>query len=218
MKQAVIWTKTHEKVKRNLRKWLIFTNLFWIIISLFLYQGWVRINEIDPEVSSLKNQIKEYRGRDEIFNILRVKGISLSQGIDIANALIIHSRENKIPLELGLAIMKKESRFYINAISDKNAKGLMQLMPETFDSYNKAFNMGLSRQAIFDPIVNIRIAFLHLKDIYEEVSKKTIKKSYSGATDYSEVWPVALNAYSGGAINYAKTVMASSEEFREKLK
>jgi soluble lytic murein transglycosylase-like protein len=210
MKQPVIWTKTHEKVRRNLRKWLIFTNLFWIIISMFLYVSWTSVNQIDPEVSGLKNQAMEYKARDEVFNILRVKGLSLSQGMDIANALIVHARENKIPLEVGLGVMKQESRFYVDAVSSKKAKGLMQLMQNTYDSYNEAFKMGLSKQAIFDPIVNIRIAMLHLKDIYAETEPLTKNKS--------EVWPKVLKAYSGGAHNYAKIVMASSKEFEEKLK
>lgn len=218
MKQPVIWTKTHEKVKRNLRKWLIFTNLFWIIISLFLCLGWTHVNQIDPEVSGLKQEVREYKARDEIFSILRVKGLSLSQGMDIANALIIHARENKVPLEVALGIMKQESKFEVDAVSNKGARGLMQLLVKTFDSYNEAFKMGLTKQAIYDPIVNVRISMLHLKDIYEEVAKKTKKKSYSGAIDYSEVWPAVLNAYSGGAKNYAKIVMASSEEFKEKLR
>jgi soluble lytic murein transglycosylase-like protein len=168
------------------------------------------VENVDPEIFGLKNQVKEYHVRDEIFNILRVKGISLSQGTDIANALIVHCRENKIPLELGLGIMKQESQFHINAISNRKAKGLMQLMPETFDSYNKAFKMGLSKQAIFDPIVNIRIAMLHLKDIYVETEPLMDKKS--------EVWPNVLKVYSGGAHNYAEIVMVSSEEFKEKIK
>lgn len=189
METAVIWGETHQKVKKNLTKWLVLTNFSWIIISLFLYQGWLKVEKGDPGVFAIKQQIKEYRARDEIFNILRVKGVSLSQGIDIANALIVHARENKIPLELGLGIMKQESEFYINAISNREAKGLMQLMPDTFDSYNKNLNMGLTKHAIFDPIVNIRIAMLHLKDIYEEM--KVLKKKED------EVWPGVLNAYSG---------------------
>jgi soluble lytic murein transglycosylase-like protein len=207
--QPVIWTKTHEKVTRNLRKWLIFTNLFWIIISVFFYLGWTHIDKVDPEALNLKNQVKEYKARDEVFNILRVKGYSLSQGMDIANALIFHARENKVPLGVGLGIMKQESRFYIGAVSNKGAKGLMQIMEGTFDSYNEAFKMGLSKQAIFDPIVNIRISMLHLRDIYGEVEPVTKRKS--------DIWPGVLKAYSGNAKNYSKIVLASSEEFEERL-
>lgn len=208
MKQAVMWREIHEKEKRSLTKWLVRTNIFWVLISLFLYQGWAYVHRVDPEVFGLKNQIKEYKVRDEIFNILRVKGVSLSQGIDIANALIVHCRENKIPLELGLGIMKQESQFYVNAISNRKARGLMQLMPDTFDSYNKNLRLGLTRQAIFDPIINIKIATRHLKDIFDEQKSKKEE----------EAWRKALVAYSGGAKDYAKTVIRSSEEYKEKLK
>ncbi len=78
----------------------------------------------------------------------------------------------------------------------------MQLMPKTFDDYNKAFKMGLGRQAAFDPVTNIKIALLHLKDLINE------NKTLEGA----------LQSYSGGEKGYGKSVIKSSEELKEKLK
>lgn len=202
MDSPVIWTSIHQKQKRRLYKWLIITNLFFFLLCTFLYLRWFDSLRIHTENLVLAQRLKEYRARDEIFNILRPKGMSLAQGIDVANALILHSKENNIPLELSIKIMGKESEYHVNAISNKGAAGLMQLMPKTFDDYNEAFKMGLGKQAIFDPIINIRIALLHLKDLIKE--NKTLEE--------------ALQRYSGGAEGYGKSVIKGSEELKGKLK
>lgn len=209
-KSPVMLRRTHEADKKRWSRWLLFTNLFWVVISVFLYQGWIATNKSDPQIFSLKEQVKDYKVRDEIFNVLRSRGVSLSQGIDIANSLMVHSKKNGIPLELGLAIMKKESGFAVNAISDAKAMGLMQLMPQTFDDYNKNLKLGLSRSAVYDPIINIMISMLHLKDLIEENKGKA-------KTD-DELWKRVLTAYSGGARDYPQTVRRFQREYENKFR
>jgi soluble lytic murein transglycosylase-like protein len=55
---------------------------------------------------------------------------------DQARALIRHAaREHRVPAALVKSIMAAESNFDCNALSDKGAVGLMQLMPETAAEY-----------------------------------------------------------------------------------
>src|SRR5262249_29872276 len=55
---------------------------------------------------------------------------------DQARALITHAaKEHRVPVALVKSIMAAESNFDCNALSDKGAVGLMQLMPATAAEY-----------------------------------------------------------------------------------
>jgi len=61
----------------------------------------------------------------------------------------------KVEPQLALAIIAAESNFDANAVSAKNARGLMQLIPET----SERFNVGNA----FDPVQNIRGGLSYLR-------------------------------------------------------
>ncbi len=68
-----------------------------------------------------------------------------------------YSRANKLPPALVKAIMKAESNGYRLAVSNKGAKGCMQLMPFT----SKRFKVSDP----FDPIQNIEGGILYIKEL-----------------------------------------------------
>ncbi len=64
----------------------------------------------------------------------------------IAKTIFVASKDFNVPSALVLSIIKEESDFNINALSDNGAIGLMQLMPETaksigVDPYNPLQNI-----------------------------------------------------------------------------
>ena len=61
--------------------------------------------------------IEEYRTKDKLYGILRTKGYSLGQGIDIVEAIVKKSKELELPLSLIMAVIDQESEFYPNARS-----------------------------------------------------------------------------------------------------
>ncbi len=63
--------------------------------------------------------------------------------------------EYKVQPQLALAIMEAESNFDILAISPKNAKGLMQLIPDTAARFNV--------RNVYDPAQNIRGGIAYLR-------------------------------------------------------
>lgn len=82
-----------------------------------------------------------------------------------------------------LAVIRTESDFYPEAVSNAGACGLMQLMPETFAFLQKEkFNEELHDGAIFDPETNIRYGVYYLSYLYKRFDS----------------WKIALAAYNAG--------------------
>lgn len=91
--------------------------------------------------------------------------------------------EFKVPFPLVLAVIRTESDFRPNAVSDAGACGLMQLLPETFSFLREdAFGEDLPDSAIFDPTVNIRYGTYYLSYLFEKFGN----------------WFTALAAYNAG--------------------
>ncbi len=67
------------------------------------------------------------------------------------------SRKHGVDPYLVKAVIKAESNFNPDAVSPKNAQGMMQLIPDTADDY------GLNNP--FDPTENIEAGVHHLKDL-----------------------------------------------------
>lgn len=208
-KPSVIWRESHDKAMRKWLKRFIAINLIYLAVIGVGVGEWFKLNHKDVQIVKLTEKNDEYRIRHEILMVLKLKGLSLGQGMDIADILITQAKELDIPVQLCLAVMRKESEFYTNAISHKGAMGLMQLMPATFDSYNKALKLGVGRQAAFDPIINVKIATHYLKDLLTEWKPKVKNES--------ELWKKVLHAYSGGAVGYPESVKKMEKEYDQKV-
>ena len=61
-----------------------------------------------------------------------------------------------------LAVIKAESNFNANAISEKGAKGLMQITDKTFAYVSEKFELGYDSEDVFDTAKNIRVGVLYL--------------------------------------------------------
>jgi membrane-bound lytic murein transglycosylase MltF len=201
----VMWTSVHQEQIHHWKKMLVITNFILISICILLYVGWVRETNKRIDVNSLQAQLRNYIVKNEILLVLRTKGNTLSQGLDIADALMVQCREKDIPVELGLAVMRRESSFDTVAMSNRGAKGLMQLLQKTFDNYNHNLKLGLRPSDIWDPIVNIKISMLHLSDLIAELKPKSKSQD--------ELWKKVLVAYSGGEPGYPEAVRKTQREY-----
>ncbi len=105
--------------------------------------------------SSYELMIKRSISKAE-FNMFQAE--QKAKNPEIARALIDACAEYKVPVELALALMQQESQFVISAKSYVGARGLMQLMPKTYDELsNKA-----GRSKIADPALNTRLGVKYL--------------------------------------------------------
>lgn len=60
------------------------------------------------------------------------------------------------------SVVWAESKFDKNAVSEKGASGLMQLMPETFEACASALYIPESARQIFDPLISLRCGCYYL--------------------------------------------------------
>lgn len=95
----------------------------------------------------------------------------------------LSAAEFKVPSSLVLAVIRTESDFRPNAVSEAGACGLMQLLPATFSFLREdVFEEELPDSAIFDPNVNIRYGTYYLSYLFEKFGN----------------WFTALAAYNAG--------------------
>ena len=93
-----------------------------------------------------------------------------------------YSEQYNVPKEAIYAVIKVESNFVYNAESYKKARGLMQLMPGTFEWLCKKEGLDPQSCSIDDPDMNIRIGTCYLAYLYNEF----------------EIWDTVFAAYNAG--------------------
>ena len=199
------------------RKWVIrfvLVNLFYIVAIIGLLMVIAEEKKTFPSFSDLRQPLGEYRTKDKLYGILRTKGYSLGQGLDIVEAILKKSRELGLPSALIMAVIHEESEFYPNARSDKGAQGLMQIMPEKWDEYVAKLNLKVDRRAMTDPLMNISIGSQILKDLYDR---------YAHIQNHKTRMAKVLTDYNNGEsatnpnLEYAIQVSRRKMEYEEKL-
>jgi soluble lytic murein transglycosylase-like protein len=211
---GVVLKETFLKARRRGIFLFILMNLAYAIAIIGLLMVITEEKRTISSFSSIGLTIDEYRTKDRVYGILRTKGYSLGQGLDIAEAIVKRSKELRLPLALIMAVIDQESEFYPNARSDKGAQGLMQIMPLKWDEYVAKLNLEVDRRAMTDPFMNITVGCQILKDFYD---------SYKHIRDDKERMAKALTDYNNGErstnpnLKYAVEVSQKHDEYEKKL-
>jgi soluble lytic murein transglycosylase-like protein len=121
--------------------------------------------------------------------------------LGIAEGILVQSQVHHLPPELILSVIKKETNHNPAAISKKGAMGIMQIMPVTWDEYVNKLNLGVSRQAAFDPIVNIKVGVYVLRDLFEHYRRHCKTEQ--------DTWVLTLSAYYSGRQDIARKGLRS---------
>ena len=79
-----------------------------------------------------------------------------------------YSQEYGVDENLIYALIKAESNFDANAISNKNAQGLMQLMYSTAKDVAKKSGIELTEENILEPETNINIGTKYISTLLEK--------------------------------------------------
>ena len=101
-----------------------------------------------------------------------------------------YSQEYNVDENLIYALIKAESNFEAEAVSNKNAQGLMQLMPATAEDVAKKNGINLTEENILYPDINIQIGTKYIS---------TLLNKY-------ECIEIALAAYNAGSGNVDKWI------------
>ncbi len=220
-KTPVIWRTTYEELKKRWKICFVLINMFYLTLIVSMGWSFIQDEKTKESLALQKEEFDTLKTKESIYSILRNKGVSLNQGLDIAEVTIRQSRKLNLSMSLILAVMKKESLFSPYALSTQNAMGLMQVHPITWEEYVDKLNLKVTAHAAFDPVTNIIVATHVLKDLYEYY-KKTTKSE-------GEIWKFVLSAYFAGVTSLSQTGMTEShikyvadvnqfkEEFDEKF-
>lgn len=83
--------------------------------------------------------------------------------------IVRYSREHNIDPLLIAAVINVESNYNKDAISNKNAKGLMQISPQTGSWGSRELGLvGYTEELLFDPQTNIRIGAWYINKLMNE--------------------------------------------------
>jgi len=109
---------------------------------------------------------------------------------DYSEYVIKYAEEYEVDENLIYALIKVESNFEVDAVSNKDAQGLMQLMYSTAEDVAKKNNIELTEENILDPDININIGTKYIS---------TLLNKY-------QCVEVALAAYNAGSGNVDKWI------------
>ena len=185
-KSPVIWRAIYEDSKKRWKMGLILVNLFYLAAIACMALSFIQEEKRKESIILQREELDIMGAKESIYSILRNRGVSLGQGLDIAEVTIRQSKKLNISMALILAVMKKEIEFTPYALSSKSATGLMQVHPITWDEYVGKLNLKVSAHAAFDPATNIIVATHVLKDLYEYYEKT--------AKSEEEIWKWVLSA------------------------
>jgi hypothetical protein len=212
---GVVLKETFVKVRRKWIFWTIFTHLVYIIAIAGLLLILIEEKKAVPSLPYVKHIIEEYRVKDKLYGILRTKGYSLGQGIDIVEAIVRKTKDLELPVPLIVAVIDQESEFYPNARSKQGAQGLMQIMPFKWDETVVRLKLKVDRRAMTDPFMNITVGCQILKDFYDQ---------YIHITDQGVRIAKTLTDYYNGEnaanpdLNYAVQVSQKQEQYEKILR
>ena len=113
------------------------------------------------------------------------------------------SKENNIDPYLIYAIIKQESNFDKTAISNKNAKGLMQLLDTTAEEIAVNIdNIDIRNIDLFDASINIKIGVKYFKSLVERYNGniKLAICAYNAGLGNVDKWILSEEIYSDNQV------------------
>lgn len=100
-----------------------------------------------------------------------------------------YSNEYGVDPHVVLAIMRVESNFKSDATSKVNAKGLMQILPDTAKHVAKLLNIDANSIDLNDPETNIKLGTYYIKYLMKNFSNMdTVYAAYNGGIGNVNTW------------------------------
>ena len=100
-----------------------------------------------------------------------------------------YSEQYSVDKNLIYAIIKAESNFNENAISNKGATGLMQLMPATAIQLGKTMNVDCNEENLKDVDININLGVKYISNLIEKYNNIEVALcAYNAGTGNVDNW------------------------------
>ena len=164
-----------------------------------------------------------------VAGVLEYKALELRRyPLDYTETLIKYADEYALDRYLVAAVINAESAYKSDAVSNKGAVGLMQIMPDTGAWIGEKLDMkDYEESRLFEPEVNIRFGCWYLNFLSERCDGNVtlILASYNAGNGNVRKWLADTNYSKDGknldvipfpeTENYVKKVMRAYEKYRE---
>jgi soluble lytic murein transglycosylase-like protein len=111
----------------------------------------------DPMVEAVHAHLLQHRDRT---------GLTDAEIAELARTIVFEARRAELDPALVLAVVHVESRCNAFAVSNRDAMGLMQIVPATGEELAQELGIvWLGPQTLFDPIVNVRLGVAYLRQL-----------------------------------------------------
>ena len=192
-----ISTESHNRIIRRSNIWHASFHITWAVLLAFsIYFSY----HFNLERGILQEKYASIKVRNQMLEMLRRRPLTIRQAIGVTDEV---THQNKVPVEVVFAVMQQESELRPKAVSQKGAKGLMQIMPVTWKSYSHSY------KNFADPVQNVRVGILYLSDLFDQFHewKDVLRAYYAGPRNYNNKnydW-------------YAKAVLKKIADFRREM-
>ncbi len=212
---TVILKEAHEEAIQKIKKRSFNIHIlgicFTFLLSLFLMCGKV-ILKIERDLAKhsyevVKGHVIEIKAKLKLLEILKTKPISIGHALEIADVVFEESNIQEIPISMVLAIIDQESSYRNSVVSEKGARGLMQLMPGTWNKYMGDPKLKKEIGNSHIPALNIRAGMAYLGDLTKKEK------------DWNKVLSIYVSGNKDIASNqvYIRQVFNKAKEYSEEL-
>lgn len=166
----VILLSEHQKILKNqMKRMRLFYGSFMALVMV-----------LPLVLSPMLSDAPVPDRRSIILEALKTKPLTIGQALSISEIIIEQS--SIVPIPLLLAVIQVESEFKPFSVSNKGARGLMQIRRIIFDEYVKGMGLTFKEQG-FDPCLNVRIGIQYLGDLFLQYNdwNKALVHFYSGS-------------------------------------
>ena len=139
---------------------------------------------------------------------------------DFKSYVKTYASEYNIPEYVIFAVIETESGFDKNAESSVGARGLMQMMPSTFEWLTGPEHLGerLDADRLFEPEISIKYGTYYLNYLYKkfDYNWNNVFAAYNGGEGNVAEW-LEDEKYSDGQGNLTKIPFAETERYVKKV-
>jgi len=154
-----------------------------------------------------------------ILAIIILGVITTKYPIGYKSLIIKYSNEYNVDPFLIASIINVESRYNKDAVSKKDAKGLMQIGPNTGEWASEVLNIdNYSGEKLFDPEINIRIGTWYLNTLFKGFNEdlNLVLAAYNAGSGNVNKW-LSNKDYSIDGTNLTNIPFKETEEYLVKV-
>ncbi|MCM1365257.1 MAG: lytic transglycosylase domain-containing protein [Faecalibacterium sp.] len=129
----------------------------------------------------------------------------------------MYTSEYNLEKSFVFAVIKCESSFDKDAVSKVNAKGLMQIMPDTFTWLKTKTKETLDEDMLFDPETSVKYGCLLYRMLIDQFgNEETAVAAYHAGLGNVSKW-LKNSEYSDDGVHLKKIPFPSTEKYVEKV-